>query len=105
MLPMRQPGIEIRPIHQITGESEFNEVFIEDARVPAENFIGELNAGWSVLQTALGTSAGSWAIWPAPPRTVRRPRAEKANVFLELAREAGWLSDPYILSRLPGSMR
>ncbi len=54
MLPMRQPGVEIRPIHQITGESEFNEVFIEDARVPAENLVGELNAGWSVLQIALG---------------------------------------------------
>ena len=44
MLPMDQPGVEVRPIHQITGESEFNEVFIEDARVPADNLIGELNA-------------------------------------------------------------
>ena len=57
MLPMRQPGVEVRPIHQITGESEFNEIFIEDARVPAENLVGELNAGWSVLQTALALRA------------------------------------------------
>jgi alkylation response protein AidB-like acyl-CoA dehydrogenase len=51
--PMRQPGVEVRPIKQITGESHFNEVFIEGARVPAENMLGELNAGWRVLQTAL----------------------------------------------------
>ena len=40
MLPMRQPGVEVRPIHQITGESEFNEVFITDARVPDANLVG-----------------------------------------------------------------
>jgi alkylation response protein AidB-like acyl-CoA dehydrogenase len=51
--PMRQPGVEVRPIRQITGESHFNEVFIEGARVPAENLLGSLNDGWRVLQTAL----------------------------------------------------
>ena len=51
--PMRQPGVEVRPIRQITGESMFNEVFIDGARVPAENMLGQLNAGWRVLQTAL----------------------------------------------------
>src|ERR1700743_3344459 len=55
MLPMNQAGVEGPRLHQITGESEFNEVFIEDARLPAENLVGELNAGWSVLQTALGS--------------------------------------------------
>ncbi len=52
-LPMRQPGIEVRPIKQITGEAHFNEVFIDGARVPADNLLGELNDGWRVLQTAL----------------------------------------------------
>ena len=51
--PMRQPGVEVRPIKQITGESHFNEVFIDQARVPAENMLGGLNEGWRVLQTAL----------------------------------------------------
>jgi alkylation response protein AidB-like acyl-CoA dehydrogenase len=51
--PMRQPGVEIRPIRQITGESLFNEVFIDRARVPADNLLGPLNGGWRVLQTAL----------------------------------------------------
>jgi len=52
-LPMRQPGIEVRPIRQATGDARFNEVFITDARVPHANIVGEVNDGWRVLQTAL----------------------------------------------------
>ena len=52
-LPMKQDGIEVHPIKQITGESHFNEVFIDQARVPAENLLGGLGEGWRVLQTAL----------------------------------------------------
>ena len=53
IFPMRQAGVEIRPIHQITGESEFNEVFITDARVRNDNLVGEPGGGWAVLQLAL----------------------------------------------------
>lgn len=53
ILPMQQPGIEIRPIKQITGDSEFSEVFLTDARVPVENLVGELNDGWRVLADVL----------------------------------------------------
>ncbi|WP_408899758.1 acyl-CoA dehydrogenase family protein (plasmid) [Nocardioides sp. R1-1] len=53
VLPMQQPGIEIRPIKQITGDSEFSEVFLTDAKVPAENLVGDLNDGWRVLQVVL----------------------------------------------------
>jgi alkylation response protein AidB-like acyl-CoA dehydrogenase len=100
MLPMRQPGVEIRPIHQITGESEFNEVFIEDARVPAENLVGELNAGWSVLQTALGYERRFMGDLARTAKDNKRPRAEKANLLVELAREAGRLDDPYIRQQI-----
>ncbi|HTZ16747.1 MAG TPA: acyl-CoA dehydrogenase family protein [Mycobacterium sp.] len=100
MLPMRQPGVEIRPIHQITGESEFNEVFIEDARVPAENLIGELNAGWSVLQTALGYERRFMGDLARTAKDNKRPRAEKANLLVELAREADRLDDPYIRQQI-----
>ncbi|HEX2850978.1 MAG TPA: acyl-CoA dehydrogenase family protein [Acidimicrobiales bacterium] len=51
--PMRQPGVEVRPLRQITGDSRFNEVFLTDARVPDSHRLGELNQGWWVLQTAL----------------------------------------------------
>ena len=51
--PMRQPGVDVRPLRQMTGDSRFNEVFITDARVPDANRVGPLNEGWRVLQTAL----------------------------------------------------
>ncbi|MPY91909.1 MAG: acyl-CoA dehydrogenase [Acidimicrobiia bacterium] len=51
--PMKQPGVEVRPLRQVTGDARFNEVFLTDARVPDANRLGELNAGWWVLQTAL----------------------------------------------------
>jgi alkylation response protein AidB-like acyl-CoA dehydrogenase len=100
MLPMRQPGIEIRPIHQITGESEFNEIFIEDARVPADNLIGELNGGWSVLQTALAYERRFMGDLARTARDSKRPQAEKANVLVELARDVGGLSDPYVRQQI-----
>jgi alkylation response protein AidB-like acyl-CoA dehydrogenase len=52
-LPMRQPGVEVRPLRQITGGAHFNEVFFTDARVADADRIGEVDAGWRVLQTAL----------------------------------------------------
>jgi len=100
MLPMRQPGVEIRPIHQITGESEFNEVFIEDARVPAGNLVGELNAGWSVLQIALGYERRFMGDLARTAKDSKRPRVEKTNLLVELAREAGRLGDPYIRQQI-----
>jgi alkylation response protein AidB-like acyl-CoA dehydrogenase len=100
MLPMHQPGVEVRPIHQITGESEFNEVFIEDARLPAENLVGELNAGWSVLQTALGYERRFMADIARTAKDAKRPRAENAHLLLELARAAGRLEDPYIRQQI-----
>jgi len=51
--PMDQPGVEVRPLRQATGDSRFNEVFLTEARVPHANMLGEQNNGWMVLQTAL----------------------------------------------------
>ena len=48
--PMRQPGVEVRPLRQITGDARFNEVFITDARVPDTHRLGEQGHGWRVLQ-------------------------------------------------------
>lgn len=93
MLPMDQPGIEIRPIHQITGESEFNEVFIENARVPAGNLVGEPGAGWSVLQVALGYERRFMGDLARTSKEAKRPKAEQAGGLVELAREFGRLDD------------
>lgn len=50
---MHSPGVEVRPLRQITGDPEFNEIFFTDARIPAENVIGEINEGWRVAMTTL----------------------------------------------------
>ena len=59
IVDMHQPGIEVRPLRQITGiADEFAEVFFTDVRVPADNLIGELNAGWRIAQTTLSYERG-----------------------------------------------
>jgi alkylation response protein AidB-like acyl-CoA dehydrogenase len=58
LVPVRQPGIEIRPITQITGTAEFNEVFFDDARTAAGNVAGEPGDGWRVALGMLGVERG-----------------------------------------------
>jgi alkylation response protein AidB-like acyl-CoA dehydrogenase len=59
IVDMRQPGVEVRPLRQVTGiADEFAEVFFTDVRVPADNLIGELNAGWQIAQTTLSYERG-----------------------------------------------
>jgi alkylation response protein AidB-like acyl-CoA dehydrogenase len=73
-LPMDAPGIDVRPLRQITGESEFNEVFFDDVPVPAENLIGIENDGWRVAGTTLANERGTSFVW-------------KEQVLHEVARE------------------
>jgi alkylation response protein AidB-like acyl-CoA dehydrogenase len=58
VVDMRVPGVEVRPLVQITGEAEFNEVFFTDVFVPAENLIGPLNEGWRVANSTLSHERG-----------------------------------------------
>lgn len=55
---MHAPGVEVRPLKQITGNAEFNEVFFTNVKVPAENLIGEEGQGWAMAQTTLGYERG-----------------------------------------------
>jgi len=95
IFPMRQPGVDVRPIHQITGESEFNEVFITDARVPHANLVGEPGGGWPVLQLAL---AYERRLMGDLARTSRSSRDLKpdADSLVGMARSAGRLRDSFI---------
>ena len=61
LVGMHQPGIEVRPIKMISGESEFNEVFYTDAVAPKDNVVGGVNNGWAVAMTLLGFERGAAA--------------------------------------------
>jgi alkylation response protein AidB-like acyl-CoA dehydrogenase len=62
-IPMTAKGVEVRPLRQITGESEFNEVFLDGVEVPVENLIGPENAGWRVANTTLANERGASFVW------------------------------------------
>ena len=66
VLPMHQPGVEVRPLRQMNGHASFNEVFLAGARVPAEHIIGELGGGWKGRAGHPGARA-------APGRAATRP--------------------------------
>lgn len=55
VLDMRTPGVDVRPLRQLTGEAEFNEVYLTDVRIPAENVVGEVGEGWKVAMTTLAS--------------------------------------------------
>lgn len=58
LIDMASPGITLRPLKQISGENEFNETFFDNVRVPVENLVGELNAGWKIAMTTLAYERG-----------------------------------------------
>jgi hypothetical protein len=94
LCPMDQPGVEVRPIKMLSGQSEFNEVFFTDARCPRDNVVGQVNGGWAVAMTLLGYERGeAAAVGPI------RYQADLARL-IELARSRGATSDPLIRQRL-----
>ncbi|MFN8021156.1 MAG: acyl-CoA dehydrogenase family protein [Acidimicrobiales bacterium] len=94
LVDMRQPGVEVRPIKMMSGDSEFNEVFFSDARCPKENVLGEVNGGWAVAMTLLGNERGAGAAVQA--LAFRR----EMDKLVELAKERGATDDPTIRQRM-----
>ena len=94
LVPMDQDGVEVRPIEQLTGTSEFNEVFFSDARTDADLVVGEPGQGWRVAMGLLGFERGVSTIG----QQVGFAR-ELAGV-VELAKENGAFADPVIFDRL-----
>src|SRR5437867_8923625 len=86
LIDMKSPGIEVRPIRQITGDSEFNEVFLHDVKVPVENLLGKEGQGWEVVTSALVNErtgiAGSLRV------------DQHLERIISLARRRGKSSDP-----------
>ncbi|MDG2428336.1 MAG: acyl-CoA dehydrogenase family protein [Acidimicrobiales bacterium] len=121
-IDMDQPGIEVRPLREMTGQALFNEVFLDEARVPADAVIGGLGAGWAVANTTLAFEraslggGGKQPVSVAPGLKAKRLESrvgdftERLNrgpdgeggrgmgiaAMISLAREAGNASDPVI---------
>ncbi|HEX6310670.1 MAG TPA: acyl-CoA dehydrogenase family protein [Acidimicrobiia bacterium] len=64
-IPMRQPGVVVRPLRQMNGHASFNEVFLVDARVPSDHVIGEVGNGWAVARTTLAHERRFGGLRPA----------------------------------------
>jgi alkylation response protein AidB-like acyl-CoA dehydrogenase len=125
-IEMDQPGVEIRPLREMTGRALFNEVFFDDARVPDSARIGGLDEGWAVANTTLANeraglgSGGSGAVGGAAPGAKARmlgkrvgdvvaaPRAgvagsgsgRSAHMLLDMARQEGCADDRRVRQRL-----
>jgi alkylation response protein AidB-like acyl-CoA dehydrogenase len=88
-IDMHQPGVDVRPLRELTGRALFNEVFMSDARVPADAMIGGLNNGWAVANTTLaheraglGSGGGSNAASAAIPGTVGGQLGTRAGDYV-----------------------
>ncbi|HET6836152.1 MAG TPA: acyl-CoA dehydrogenase family protein [Acidimicrobiales bacterium] len=90
---MRAPGVEVRPLRQITGESDFNEVFLSDVFVPDDCVIGEVDAGWRVSASTLAHERGT-----NPRQLVIH--SQHLDEMLRLAADRGAFDDPHIAQRL-----
>ena len=94
LVPLDQPGVEIRPIIQLTGDSEFNEVFFTDARTDADLVVGEPGDGWRVAMGTLTFERGVSTLG----QQIRYAR--ELSGIVELAKKSGAFDDPLIRERL-----
>jgi alkylation response protein AidB-like acyl-CoA dehydrogenase len=92
--PMDAEGIEIRPIIEMTGGHTFNEVFLTDVRIPAENLVGDVNRGWGLAKVTLGNErvslSGGGALWGQGPTY---------DDLLGVIRASGGIDDPELRQR------
>jgi len=83
IVDMHAPGVEVRPLRQITGEAEFNEIFLVGVDVPVENVLGEIGGGWSVAMTTLLHERGTLGV------ALQAQLEVSVRRLLELARDRG----------------
>ncbi|WP_032379355.1 acyl-CoA dehydrogenase family protein [Rhodococcoides fascians] len=94
LVPMDQPGVQVRPINQLTGTSEFNEVFFDSAVTDASMVVGDPGAGWGVAMGTLGFERGVSTVG------LQVGFARELEVVTERARANGTIDDPDIAGRL-----
>jgi alkylation response protein AidB-like acyl-CoA dehydrogenase len=79
ILPMRQPGVEARPLRQMNGHASFNQVFLDQARIPAGNVVGAVGGGWTVALATLAHERRLAAVAAPPPASAGRALREAAQ--------------------------
>ena len=94
LIPMKQPGIEIVPIKQMTGRSEFAEVFFDGAKTPIENVVGPINGGWKVAMGTLAYERGASTLGQQLSFVAEFERV------CEVAKETGAHKQPLIRDRI-----
>ena len=94
LVPMAQPGIEIRPILQMTGDSEFSEVFFDGARTAAENIVGQPGDGWRVAMGTLSFERGALTLGQ------QLSFRNELDQVIEIAKRNGAADDPVMRQRL-----
>lgn len=97
LVPMRQRGVEVRPIRQLTGTSEFNEVFFDGARTPVDHVVGEVGGGWQVAMATLAFERGASTLGQ------QLGFENELREVVEVARRNGAARDPAIRQRLAQS--
>jgi alkylation response protein AidB-like acyl-CoA dehydrogenase len=97
LVPLAQPGVEVRPIRHMAGGREFCEVFLTDAKTGAAEVVGQVNGGWAVSKTLLAYERGEEA---ATNPILFRAEFER---LAELARRTGAIKDPVVRQRLAAS--
>jgi alkylation response protein AidB-like acyl-CoA dehydrogenase len=94
LVPMDQPGVTYRPLRQMTGAGEFNEVFFDEARTPADMVVGEVNGGWKTAMTTLGFERGTAFL------AMQLAFEREWHNIADVARKNGATEDPVIRDRL-----
>jgi alkylation response protein AidB-like acyl-CoA dehydrogenase len=94
LVPMRQGGVTVRPIRQLTGTSEFCEVFFEDVRTPAENVVGEIGDGWRIAMATLAFERGASTLGQ------QIGFANELQMIVDAARRTGASRNPLLRDRL-----
>jgi len=105
IVDMKAPGVEVRPLRQITGGSEFNEVFFNEVFIPDEDVVGEPNAGWAVARATLGNErvsigGGAGGITPASAWLVQLAQNHGDRMAGAAARVGRFLADDHALRLL-----